>query len=108
MSSESILQHIQKTVSTSPAVIYSKSYCPYCNRAKKKLHDLKINYISVEVNLCENQQDIQNALYELTHQRTFPNIFINGVHIGGCDDLFNQLADGTISTILKSSKLIDT
>ena len=54
MASDSELQCIRDTVNRSPAVIFSKSYCPYCNRAKKKLQDLKINFVAIEVNLDKN------------------------------------------------------
>lgn len=108
MASESVLEHVRDTVNKSPAVIFSKSYCPYCNRAKKKLQDLKIEYVAVEVNLVENQQELADALFELTNQRTFPNIFIKGIHVGGCDDLFNKLGDGTVQQILSSERLVKT
>lgn len=28
---------------------------------------------------------IQQVLAELTNQRTVPNVFVNGKHVGGCD-----------------------
>ena len=107
MASESVLQYVRDTVNRSPAVIFSKSYCPYCNRAKKKLQDLKIDFVAIEVNLVKNQH-LVDALFELTNQRTFPNIFIKGIHVGGCDDLFNKLGDGTVQQILSSGKLVKT
>lgn len=31
---------------------------------------------------------IQQVLAELTNQRTVPNVFVNGTHIGGCDSTY--------------------
>lgn len=41
-------------------------------------------------NLCVSMSkgdgsEVQSALYEWTKQRTVPNVFIGGKHIGGCD-----------------------
>lgn len=108
MASESVLEYVRDTANRSPAVIFSKSYCPYCNRAKKKLQDLKIQYVAIEVDLVQNQQELVDALFELTNQRTFPNIFIKGIHVGGCDDLFNKLGDGTVQQILSCGRLVNT
>ncbi len=45
--------------------------------------------------------DIQNALEEMTHQRTVPNIFIQKKHIGGNSDL--QQKKSEIPTLLKNA-----
>lgn len=52
----------------------------------------------------EDGQDIQNALQELTNQRTVPNIFINKKHIGGNSDL--QAIRGELPNLLKEAGAI--
>jgi glutaredoxin 3 len=37
--------------------------------------------------LVENGQEIQDELFKMTGQKTVPNIFINGKHVGGSTDL---------------------
>lgn len=37
--------------------------------------------------LVENGQEIQDELFRMTGQKTVPNIFINGKHVGGSTDL---------------------
>jgi glutaredoxin len=39
-------------------------------------------------------------LHEITGQKTVPNIFIGGVHIGGCSDLQAKVANGKVLEIL--------
>jgi glutaredoxin 3 len=68
-------------------VVFSKSYCPYCNNAKCILDGLNAKYKAVELNQEDDGDDIQNALQKMTGQRTVPNIFIGQKHIGGNSDL---------------------
>jgi len=51
----------------------------------------------------ENGPQFQNALYELTGQRTVPNVFVKGQHIGGSDAVAAALANGRITEILSEA-----
>jgi glutaredoxin 3 len=66
------------------AIIYTKSNCPYCFKAKSLLKKIKISY--EEINL-ENDNELQQKLILNTNQRTVPYIYINNDFIGGFDDL---------------------
>ena len=75
-------------VAKHPVVIFSKTYCPYCKEAKRILDAAGAkNRQEIELDTDPNGVQIQKALYQSTAQRTVPNIFIGGRHIGGCDDL---------------------
>lgn len=45
--------------------------------------------------------DIQAELLELTKQRTVPNVFVNGKHIGGNDDTHAALKNGAFQAALE-------
>ena len=49
--------------------------------------------------------EMQNALEQITGQRTVPNIFIAGKHIGGCSDLNAKIANGQVIEILEENKI---
>ena len=66
-------------------VIYTTTICPYCVRAKMLLQRKGVPYQEVDVS---GDAAARQALVERTRQRTVPQIFINGEHIGGCDDLY--------------------
>ncbi|OAD68720.1 hypothetical protein PHYBLDRAFT_117274, partial [Phycomyces blakesleeanus NRRL 1555(-)] len=83
--------------------IFSKSYCPYCTRAKDIFDDLDVDYKALELNDHPEGPSIQQALQELTSQKTVPNIFVNQKHIGGYDALKSALDSGKLQTILKNS-----
>ena len=44
---------------------------------------------------------IQGALLDMTGQRTVPNVFINGKHLGGNDDTQNAIKNGQLQTMLE-------
>jgi glutaredoxin 3 len=84
--------------------MFAKSYCPYCNKAKDLLKSLKVPFENVDLDLVDNGAEIQNDLAQLSGQRTVPNIFIKGKHIGGCDKLHALHADGKLLPLLNSDE----
>ncbi|KAJ5959818.1 uncharacterized protein N7479_006968 [Penicillium vulpinum] len=77
----------QSLINDNAVVVFSKSYCPYCDSSKKLLDSLDAKYTTLELDLEEEGAAIQSALAEISSQRTVPNIFINKKHIGGNSDL---------------------
>jgi len=80
---------VNQTIAENRVVIFSKSYCPYCSRAKDLFATVFPN-VEVKVLELDSRDDgpeIQGYLQQLTEQRTVPNIFINQKHVGGNDDL---------------------
>lgn len=92
LSQESI-NYAKKLIDENNVMVFLKSYCPYCNATKNTLNSLKKDFRAVELNKIQDGDEIQRALLELTGQKTVPNIFIKGKHIGGNSDL-QKLVDG--------------
>jgi len=95
---------------TTSAVVFSKSYCPYCNNAKRILDGYGAKYAHYELNQEDDGADVQDALYKLNGQRTVPNIYIGKVHIGGNSDLEGVVTKGkngkNIEELLKAAGAI--
>lgn len=85
MVSAEVVSKVQTLIKTKPIFIASKSYCPYCSRAKKLIGSITNDAYILELDSMNDGAAIQDALYELTGQSTVPNIFIGGKHIGGND-----------------------
>jgi glutaredoxin 3 len=65
--------------------MYSTLVCPYCQHAKALLKQRGVDAIEdVRIDLDPAQRA---QMIELTGRRTVPQIFIGGIHVGGCDDL---------------------
>ncbi|MQL98806.1 hypothetical protein Taro_031523 [Colocasia esculenta] len=82
---ETALAKAKEVVASTPVVVFSKTYCPYCIRVKQLLAQLGVKYKAIELDVESDGSEIQSALAQWTGQRTVPNVFIGGNHIGGCD-----------------------
>lgn len=76
---------IAAAIEQEKVLIFSKTTCPYCARVKGTLDVLDAPYEAVDLNTRDDGAEIQALLLEMTGQRTVPNVFIKGKHIGGCD-----------------------
>lgn len=104
MSSSAVLESIQSEISANQVVIYSKTYCPYCTATKtlfsSKFPNLESKSI-VELDTIANGSEVQQALLSMTGQRTVPNVFVNGKHLGGNDDTQAAFSSGRLQQMLK-------
>ncbi|CAA2972232.1 glutaredoxin-C4 [Olea europaea subsp. europaea] len=91
---------VKKTISSHSIVIFSKSYCPYCRRAKAVFKELKQVPYVVELDERDDGGSIQNALSEIVGRRTVPQVFINGKHLGGSDDTVEAYENGELAKLL--------
>ena len=78
--------------------IYTKPYCPYCVRAVSLLEKKGAEFTEIEAAFdpAKRQEMIQRA----GGRATFPQIFIDDRHIGGCDDMMALEYDGKLDALL--------
>ncbi|CAH8382607.1 unnamed protein product [Eruca vesicaria subsp. sativa] len=74
----------------SEVVVFSKTYCGYCQRVKQLLTQLGATFKVLELDEMSDGGGIQSALSEWTGQSIVPNVFIKGKHIGGCDRVIDS------------------
>ncbi|XP_058224858.1 glutaredoxin-C4 [Rhododendron vialii] len=99
-SSSSPAAFVKKTISSHSIVIFSKSYCPYCRKAKAVFKELNQAPYVVELDERDDGWNIQDALSEIVGRRTVPQVFINGKHIGGSDDTVEAFESGELAKLL--------
>merc|ERR1712002_1264494 len=80
------MEQVDNLISKNKVMVFSKTTCPFCTKIKQLFDSLKIEYEVLELDQISDGADVQAALLEKSGQRTVPNVFINGEHIGGCDD----------------------
>ena len=78
--------------------IYSADYCPYCTKAKALLQSKNVDFIEYEV--AYDDQLRQESLNR-SGRTSVPQIFIDGKHIGGCDDLYALDSADELDSLLK-------
>jgi glutaredoxin 3 len=68
-----------------PIEVYTTNYCPYCTAAKALLKKKGATF--TEIDVTYDQEMRKKMTDRAGGRRTVPQIFIGGVHVGGCDDL---------------------
>ena len=95
---------VDQTIQKNPVVVFSKSYCPYCTKAKRLLTDsytIPTGKISiVEIEDREDCDAIQAYLKELTGASSVPRVFVKSNCIGGCDDTFKLHETGELKRLI--------
>ncbi len=80
-------------------IIYTTPVCPYCVRAKNLLKRKGQSRFQ-EIDITQNPASMKEMLAKSGGRKTVPQIFINGNHIGGCDDLYALEAAGKLDGFL--------
>lgn len=78
--------------------IYTGMFCGYCSAAKRLLKSKGVKFEETDVTM---KPGLRAAMSERARGGTsVPQIFIDGEHIGGCDDLYALDSDGELDTKL--------
>jgi glutaredoxin 3 len=81
-----------------PIEIYTKTFCSFCWRAKRLLESKGVEYQEVVIDF--GGPDRQVMIERANGRTTVPQIFIDGRHIGGCDDLFALERAGKLDELI--------
>lgn len=77
--------------------IYSSNYCPYCIRAKQLLGSKGLAFNEIVV---DGKPALRAEMTRRAGRSSVPQIWINDVHVGGCDDLIALDRSGKLDTML--------
>lgn len=81
--------------------MYVKTTCPYCYRAERLLESKGVKY---EIYVLDCGSPLREEMIKRAGGRTtVPQIFINGNHIGGCDDLYALDREGKLELLLAAA-----
>jgi glutaredoxin 3 len=78
--------------------IYTTFLCGFCYRAKKLLENKGVAYEETDVMAEPGKR--KEMVQRAGGRSTVPQIFIDGKHIGGCDDLYALDAKGGLDPLL--------
>jgi glutaredoxin 3 len=79
-------------------IVYSTPFCGYCGAAKRLLADKGAEYKEIDVMFDPEQK--RDMIERSGGRRTVPQIFIDGRHIGGFDELSALDASGELDDLL--------
>jgi glutaredoxin 3 len=84
-------------MSTPAVVMYTTSWCPYCERARRLLKSKGAAFNEIDV---ESAPEKRAEMQTRSGRRTVPQIFIGDHHVGGSDDLHALEAAGKLDGLL--------
>ena len=72
------VEEIKLKISSNNVVVYSKTYCPFCKKAKSALEDAGLKeYVVIELDEIEDGAAFQDALQQITGARSVGLFGIN-------------------------------
>ncbi|MBX9796438.1 glutaredoxin 3 [Sphingomonas sp.] len=78
--------------------IYTKAFCPYCTRAMRLLGEKPVEIEEHDITLGGPRQ--AEMIARSGGRTTVPQIFVNGQHVGGSDDLMALEARGELDPMI--------
>jgi glutaredoxin 3 len=79
-------------------VVYSSDWCPYCTRAKALLNKKRVAFEEIRV---DGQPQLRAEMTKKAGRTSVPQIWIDDVHVGGCDDLYALERAGKLDPLLR-------
>lgn len=81
-------------------VVYTKPFCPYCERAMALLNRKGVAFEEIVASVDpEKKAEMQQR----SGRATYPQIFVGDTHVGGCDDLHALEAKGGLDPLLNAA-----
>jgi|Transcript_22442 glutaredoxin 3 len=95
------MANIDQLIASADIVVFSSSWCPFCQKALAALKGA-----GFEPKVVEVDASIKSALSQKTGQSSVPQTFVKGNFIGGCNDggmggTLPLLKSGKIAELLK-------
>lgn len=78
--------------------IYTSPLCGFCHAAKRLLSQKGVDFSEVDV--LANPDRKPEMIQRANGGRTVPQIFVNDIHVGGCDDLYEMERRGALDKLL--------
>jgi glutaredoxin 3 len=80
--------------------MFTTAVCPYCVAAKNLLKQKGFDYTEIRIDTDPLRRD--EMLSRTGGRRSVPQIFVNGVHVGGFEDLVAADRSGKLAEIAAS------
>ena len=81
--------------------IYTQPGCPFCSRATRILDSKGVTYR--EISAPGGTPERAEARQRSSGRTTVPQVFVDGAHVGGCDDLQALDRAGKLEGLLKAA-----
>ena len=84
--------------------IYTRDFCGYCVRAKRILEDKGVEFVEYNASIEPARRE---EMVSRSGRRTFPQVFVGELHVGGSDDLAAFDRSGRLDAALAGTLVQD-
>ncbi|RIB28569.1 thioredoxin-like protein [Gigaspora rosea] len=100
---------IDNLIHENPVIIFSKSNCPHSKRAKHILsgYNISPHPVFIEIDERSDMEEIQRVLFQFTRREIIPNVFVDGMSIGGSNELATMHKNGKLKKVLIEAGVLD-
>ncbi|KAJ7760694.1 thioredoxin-like protein [Mycena maculata] len=98
----SVQEFVEEAIANNKIAIFSRSWCPYCARAKALFADKfpEETPLVLELDERDDGDAIQDYLANKTGQTSVPNVFVNKKQIGGNDKTQDAFRSGELQRLV--------
>ena len=79
--------------------IYTRPFCGYCAHALSLLRQKGVEFTEIEAGFDPAKR---RDMVERSGRQTFPQIFVDETHVGGCDDMVELDRTGQLDAMLRT------
>lgn len=79
--------------------VYTRPWCGFCSRVKRLLDSKNIIFTEIDVG---RNPELKQTMIERSNRHTFPQVFLNGEHIGDCMELYDLEQKGLFDKLFKN------
>ena len=99
---------VDAAIAENAVMVFSKSDCPFCTKAKRALESVlpKEKICVMELESRSDCAAIQDYLLEITGARSVPRVFIAGECIGGGDETDSMVRSGKMKQLLEAKNIL--
>ncbi len=80
--------------------IYTRAFCPFCSRAVSLLKNKGADFEEIDAGMRPDKR--AEMIQRSGGGTTYPQIFIGGKHVGGCDDMMALERQGELDALLSA------
>ncbi len=100
-----ITQELKNIISANPVILFMKGtpdfpQCGFSMRTAQALKDCDTEFVYVDVLATP---EVRQSLPKVSNWPTFPQVFVNGELIGGCDIVLEMHQSGELKTVLQGA-----
>ena len=93
-----------------PVVLFALEWCEFCWSVRKMFAEYEIPYRAIALDSVAYQEDnkggkIRKAIESRTGQKTIPQIYVGGEHLGGASETFDACTDGSLARLLEKNNV---